>query len=363
MPADTGGIARIDVQVIEHELTMPFAIAGGGMDAAYAVITSVELSDGTVGIGESAPFPAVSGETVESTLAALREVIAIVGGLDPRARRAALGGKPVAARLAEAPAARCGLEQAVLDADLRAAGRSVCDWLPPAVTTIETDITLPVGPVEQAMAFVDDVVRRGFRTLKVKVGGRSIEDDVAVLRDVHTTFPALSLLLDGNAAYDLDAARRLLALLAAADVPIAVLEQPLAREALADSAALQQQTDAPVCLDESLRSPADLDAILRFPCLRSINIKTMKLGLAPAVEILRRAGDEGVTCMIGAMVESNLSLTISAALAMHRPDVVRHVDLDTALFMRPGPVVGGIVYDGPVISVPGGLVGHGCSLR
>ena len=54
---------------------------------------------------------------------------------------------------------------------------------------------------------------------------------------------------------------------------------------------------------------------------------------------------------------------ISAALAMHRPDVVRHVDLDTPLFMRPGPIAGGIVYDGPTISMPPGIVGHGCSLR
>ena len=67
--------------------------------------------------------------------------------------------------------------------------------------------------------------------------------------------------------------------------------------------------------------------------------------------------------MIGGMVESRLSMTISAALAMHRPDVVRYVDLDTPLFMRPGPIVGGIVYDGPTISMPAGLLGHGCTLR
>ncbi len=62
-------VAAIDTVLIEHELTMPFAIAGGGMDSARAVITRVELMDGTVGLGESAPFPAVSGETVATTSA------------------------------------------------------------------------------------------------------------------------------------------------------------------------------------------------------------------------------------------------------------------------------------------------------
>ena len=75
---------------------MPFAIAGGGMDTARAVIVRVELDDGTIGLGESAPFPAVSGETVESTLAALRRHGDGGPGRAGRARRrpAAVSSRP-----------------------------------------------------------------------------------------------------------------------------------------------------------------------------------------------------------------------------------------------------------------------------
>jgi L-Ala-D/L-Glu epimerase len=337
-------VAGLEFVLVEHALTVPFTIAGGGMDTARAVITRVELMDGTIGLGESAPFPTVSGETAESTLAALQRIE-----------------RDGVAALAGAPAARCGYEQALLDARLRAQGRSVLDWMAPAVDTIETDITLPIGPLDRAIAFVDDAVGRGFRTLKVKVGGHALADDVATLRAVHRTFPDLELLLDGNCAYDLATARELLDLLV--DVPIALLEQPLPREALDDSVTLQAATDVIVCLDESLRDVSDLEAILARPALRSINVKTMKLGLEPAVQILARAAEAGLSCMVGGMVETRLSMTISAALAMHRPDVVHHVDLDTPLFMRPGPIEGGIVYDGPTISMPPDLVGHGCSLR
>ena len=356
MTTEPLAVTAIDFQVIEHELTLPFAIATGGMETARAVITRVELADGTVGLGESAPFPAVSGETVESTLDALRRVAPAVvehGELTDA----------MAGALADAPAARCGIEQALLDARLRAAGQSLADWLPPAVTAIETDITLPVAPLTTALAFADDVVGRGFRTLKVKVGRHAPADDLTLLRELHASHPGLELLLDANAAYDPTTARELLRGLDAADVPIALLEQPLPREAIADAAALQRETDVPICLDESLRSLADLDVIRAFPELRSINVKTMKLGLAPAVEILRRAADSGLTCMVGAMVESNLSITVSAALAMHHADVVRHVDLDTALFMRPGPITGGVTYRGPLIELAPDLPGHGCRLR
>jgi L-alanine-DL-glutamate epimerase-like enolase superfamily enzyme len=354
MTGDTPAVASIGFDVIEHELTMPFAIASGGMETARAVLTRVELADGAVGLGESAPFPAVSGETVESTLAALQGAITVAQHV---------GSTSGLAALADAPAARCGVEQAMLDARLRSEGRTLADWLPPAVTTIETDITLPVAPRDVGLAFVDGAVGRGFGTLKVKVGGRPVADDVALLREIHATFPTLELLLDANAAYDLDAARELLTRLGRAGVPIALFEQPLARDAMDDMAILQAETDVPICIDESLRTMRDLDEILQRSALRSINIKTMKLGLAPAVEILRRAADAGLTCMVGAMVESNLSITVSAAIAMHRPDVVHHVDLDTALFMRPGPVEGGVVYDGPRLSMPSGMLGHGCRRR
>src|SRR5215203_4200264 len=233
--------------------------------------------------------------------------------------------------------------------------------MPPAVSSIDTDITLPVGPVDAAMAFVDDVVSRGFHTLKIKIGGRNLAADVAIVRAVHTDFPRLELLLDGNCAYDLDTARELLRLLA--PVPVVLLEQPLPRDALDDAAVLQAGTDVVICLDESLCGLDDLEAILQRPTLRSINVKTMKLGLRSALVVLDRAADAGLACMIGGMVESRLSMTISAALAMHRPDTVRHVDLDTPLFMRPGPIEGGILYDGPTIVVPAGMVGHGCWLR
>ena len=336
-------VASIELVTIEHELTVPFAIAGGGMDTAHAVIVRVELADGTIGLGEAAPFPAVSGETVDSTIAALER-----HGPHPDL-------------VTDAPAARCGLEQALLDARLRSAEQSVLDWMPPAVTSLETDITLPVGPVEGALAFVSDAVGRGFRTLKVKVGGRDLAADVALLRTLHTTFPVLELLLDGNGAYDLETSRELLRRLT--PVPIALFEQPLPREALHDAATLQEETDVVVCLDESVRDVADLEAILQLPALRAINIKTMKLGLHPALAVLDRAADAGLTCMIGGMVESRLSMTISAAVAMHRPDVVRYVDLDTPLFMHPGPIAGGIVYAGPTITMPADLVGHGCTLR
>ncbi|MES2178782.1 MAG: enolase C-terminal domain-like protein [Gemmatimonadota bacterium] len=356
------GLSAVAFEIIEHDLIMPFAIAGGGMATALAVITTATLSDGTVGIGESAPFPAVSGETVDSTIEILREFERTTATLTPAERLNYVESTRVLGAFPHAPAAQCGLELAVLDARLRSQGMSVLDWMPPQCRTITSDITLPVGPVDQALGFVADVVSKGFTTLKVKIGGRALREDVDLLVSIHGAFPSLEIVLDANCAYDLATARELLASLASAGIAIPLLEQPLSRESLRDLATLQESTDVLICLDESLKSVEDLDAICQFPSLRSVNFKTMKMGLGPTVVAIERAADRGMVCMIGGMVETRLSMTVSAALAMRYPETIRYVDLDTPFFMRPGPIAGGMVYEGPTISIPDGLLGHGCAL-
>jgi L-alanine-DL-glutamate epimerase-like enolase superfamily enzyme len=336
---DGPAVAAIRTQVVEHDLVLPFNIAAGGVDVARAVIVEVELADGTIGLGECAPFTAVTGETIGSTLAAL-----------------------AAQDVAGAPAARCGLEVAVLDARLRSAGLGLADWLTPAVDTLTTDITLPITDDDRAMAFVADVVHDGFTTLKVKTGARPVDDDVALMRAIRDAHPGLTFTVDANAAYTEPEASHLLDGLERVGIALSVFEQPMARGELAAMARLQQRTEALVCLDESVSSVADLKAMGGHPDLRSFNVKITKSGLEVALELLRRGRELGAECMIGGMVESKLAMTVSAAMAMHFADIVRHVDLDTPLFMRPGPIRGGAVYGGPVITVPAGAKGHGCSL-
>lgn len=360
--SDRPGLAALDFEVVEHELFMPFAISTGDLEVARAVIVRLELDDGTVGLGEGAPFPAVSGETVESTLAVLEGVRSILGALDPNDATTAVEDDRLHAAFADAPAARCGLEVALLDAQLRSAGRSIADWKPPRADHVVTDMTLPICAPDEALPLVADIVDRGFTTLKVKVGGQSVEADVDLLHTIAGAHPDLRLLLDANCAYDLDTSRRLLALLDERDVTIDLLEQPMPRDALAEMAELQADTRVPIGLDESIRGVDDLDRILRHPPLRSVNVKTTKMGLFPAVAVLDRARAGGLDCMIGCMIETMLNATVSAALAAHYADVVRHVDLDAPLFMGPGRVAGGITYDGERITLPTGTIGHGCTL-
>ena len=64
-------IAALDVSDLTIALNEPFGIATGAQARADNVLVTLTLDDGTQGIGEAAPFPAVgNGETRELARAA-----------------------------------------------------------------------------------------------------------------------------------------------------------------------------------------------------------------------------------------------------------------------------------------------------
>ena len=65
-------IRRLAAEPLDLPLRVPFGIAGGAQDVARNVLVRLELADGTLGLGEAAPFPAYNGETQAQALAALR---------------------------------------------------------------------------------------------------------------------------------------------------------------------------------------------------------------------------------------------------------------------------------------------------
>ena len=132
----------VDVQATPLDLALiePFTIATGSQAVARNVLVVVRLAGGARGYGEAAPFPAVTGETQESTLAALHALKSAIDGADARTWRAlAAQMRPLQPAAA---AARCALETAILDALLRHAGIPMWSFFGGCATEIETDMTI-----------------------------------------------------------------------------------------------------------------------------------------------------------------------------------------------------------------------------
>jgi L-Ala-D/L-Glu epimerase len=255
----------------------------------------------------------------------------------------------MAEHAAEAPAARCGIETAIVDALCRAMRVPLWGFLGSAdVREHETDITIPIADVEKTVALARGWHARGFRLLKMKVGklGSDVEEDIQRVDAVYRAFPDVRFIVDANQGYTRETCARFVREITRRGGTIVLLEQPVPREDLEGLAALRRDTGIPVAADESVRTLADAREVRRRDAADLINIKITKSGLCEALEIAAYARAAGFRLMIGGMVETRVAMACSFGIVLGTGgyDVL---DLDTPLLLAADPIAGGYRYDGP----------------
>jgi len=308
-----------------------------------------------VGYGECAPLPEAGTETAQTARHWLSERLTTLPGGTPQQALTAL---PAAT---DCPAARCGLETALLDLLARARGLSLHRLLAEAVTLTAAATRAaqgdkrprgsglpprlpPVDPAPQvavenhsykhgdAMPLAVSVnanlgtldagvaaraaaaIREGYGILKLKVGLAAPTTEATALRHLCESLPAgIRLRLDANSAWSFAEAHGLLR--AMADAPIEGVEEPLGPADRPLLGRLQQQLPFPLAWDESL--PALLAAAPDLAAqARRWVLKPMVLGgLLPALGIGRQAAGLGIETLVTSTLESACGLWACAQLA------------------------------------------------
>ena len=360
-------ILSVTTESLEVPLVDPFVIATARVDVTPSVLVRVEVEGprGPVaGIGEAACLQPVTHEGPADVHAALRHLAPALVGRSLAAPTVEGFAALVGGALDGAPVARAGLQVALLDAVARAAGQHLVTLLDPSVPLprrLVSDVTLPILPVERMVTLAEGWRARGFRTFKVKVG-HDLEKDRAALLAVAQRVPDVRFRLDANAGFTPAEAIALLRACLDAGLRVECFEQPCAREDVDGLEAVQASAPGvPVVADESLRGPADLEAILaRRGRIGGVNLKIVKLGgILESLAIGRRARAAGLHVMVGGMVETRLGMSTGACLAACFDETF--TDLDTAWLLARDPFTGGYAAQGEVYEVGGGT-GHGVSL-
>jgi L-alanine-DL-glutamate epimerase-like enolase superfamily enzyme len=349
-------IARLEAEALDVPLLRPFGIAGGAQEVLRNVVVTVTLSDGTLGYGEGAPFPAFNGETQAGTLAAIERARGAAEGRDARSWRAIA--RDVGEAIGPAGAARCAIETAILDALARRAGLSLHTFFGGAEPSLVTDVTIPTGTRAEAEGEARAWTALGFSRLKVKIGGASADDDLGRVLAIHAAAPRASLLLDGNGGLTATSAIALARALDAHGVRPILFEQPVPRDDWRGLAEVARSSGLPVAADESAASAADVLRIAEARAAQVINVKPMKAGLVEAMAIAAVAKAAGLGLMIGGMVEAKMAMSASACFAAGLGGFA-FVDLDTPLFLAEDPFDGGYTQEGERLDLSGIALGHG----
>lgn len=310
-------VVRAEVTTLRVALRRPLATSHGSITDREGFLLRLTAEDGTSGVGEAAPAYWIGEGSLATTADDLRRVVArVYPKADAAALRAWLDGEeggPLSA------AAACALDVALLDLEARRRA------LPAAVVLGGTVAALPVAALvggrdaTELRAAVDEARTRGFTTLKLKVGGGPLADDVARLRLVRTAAgAAIALRLDANGAWTPDEAVRALAAFAPFDV--AFVEEPIRAADPWTLAALARSAVVGVAVDESIAGLADLERLFAAEARVSVVLKAARVG-GPTrlVALARRAHAAGLAVIVTDAIESVVGTGVAAHAAAAVP--------------------------------------------
>jgi L-alanine-DL-glutamate epimerase-like enolase superfamily enzyme len=343
-------IQTIDIKPVSFKLKNPFITAGGRKTETHNVQVTLTLSDGTRGVAEASSSIAMPNESQEKMLRGLRSLIPELHGKPIENYRELVA---TAWRLqALHPSAAAAMECAVLDAYTRTLNQSLADFLGGKSIAVETDLTLSLAPPKELNTLARAAAKKGFRRLKVKLGGVSSEEDLERLQAVHKGAPKAALVADGNQGFNLSQAIDLAHRLKRAQIQLVFLEQPFPKHDLRAARVFRQRARLAVFADEAILSAADAVRLFEAEAADGINIKVAKSGLLGAIDIIHISRRFKKRLAIGCMEESKLGLAASVHLACGT-GAFEWVDLDSIFLLEPVSQRGGFLLHGPKFSVKG----------
>lgn len=304
-------ISTIELREIRLPLVHFFETSFGRTTARRIIIVRAIDEDGAEGWGECTcgEGPFYSDEWTETAWPTLKEFLApmVVG----RKAEGAAGAHNLMKSVRGHRMAKAAIETACWDLEAKRAGVPLWRHLGGVHSEIPCGVSIGIqDSPAQLIEKIENEVNAGYQRIKIKIKPGW---DLEIVRGVRERFPEILLMGDANSAYTL------------ADVPLfraldefnlIMLEQPLAYDDMFDHAELQKQIKTPICLDESVKTPADATHAIGLGACQIINVKLGRVGghaLAKQIEQIARGQNIPVWC--GGMLESGIGRAHNIAMA------------------------------------------------
>jgi L-Ala-D/L-Glu epimerase len=296
-------LQEIVLRTVRLPLIRPYVLSYRTFTEFEPIIIEVRDGDGRIGWGEGHISPGSSSETRDGGWIFCREHAAAVIGKDPSEAKAI-----VARDLAASKVAATALVTAIEMLEGHPLLRVDRDSRLPLLTPFNSSAP---GDIERE---VEQRLKDGFRTFKIKVG-KSADDDARRVKLIQRAISGRATMrLDANRAYsEVDACRFAMALDPAG---IELFEQPCRAEDWEANARVASVSPVPVMLDEPICELAD---VKRASAIANVGFCKLKLKRFGGLDLLREALDAvhewGMEAVLGDGLSSELGCWMEACVA------------------------------------------------
>jgi len=348
-------IRSIETILADVPTIRPHRLSVATMHTQTLVLVRVLCEDGIEGWGEATTIGGLNygEESPESVKVNIDTHIApLLIGMESRNVAAAMA--TIRKTIQGNRFAKCAIETALLDAQARRLniplsellGGRLRDALPVAWTLASGDTQKDIAEAETMLE------ARRHRIFKLKIGLRSVADDVAhVLAIKRALGEAASVRVDVNQAWsERDAVNGIAALEAGG---IDLIEQPIRAEHKAGLARLATRFAVPIMADEALNGPRDAFELAATAAADVFAVKIAQSGgLTEAQQVGAIAGLAGIGLYGGTMLEGAVGTAASAQLFSTFANLEFGTELFGPLLLTEELLVEPLVYRDFMLQVP-----------
>jgi len=350
-------IKHVEAIAVSLPMKKPVFMAGVEIRTADNVLVRIEAGNGVVGWGEAASAPSMTGETVESMMAAIGYLAPAVEGREAEDIAGTIA--VMRQRMYANNAAKAAIEIALHDLLGHASGRPAY-----AILGTRQRSRMPLlgvigtGALSSDLREAERKKAQGYAAYKIKVGIDRPLIDAERTRGVCALIGRGALISsDANQGWSTDEAVQYVR--AVADAGLTFFEQPVHADDIAGLTAVADAAEKAgqiaIGADESIHSLADVRTMHERRAARGVSLKTIKLGgmrgvmaagrlcqeLGLNVNVAAKTGESSIACaaamhVAAALPELAWGLTLSidglAEDVTARPIVVEggHVEISDA---------------------------------
>jgi O-succinylbenzoate synthase len=304
-------LARFDLYRYGLPFSRPFTLGGITHFQREGLLLKLFGDDGSEGWGETAPLPGFSVERQGEAASQLRWLASSMIGRKVREDWVDPYGEFGDELDRLAPSVRFGFELAVWNLYAASSGRTLPEVVTPFPRAVVPVNGLLAGAPPEVLVEARRMRDAGYRSIKLKVGTRTVAEDVDLVRALGEELgESISLRLDANRAWDYQEAAEFLR--GTAGVRFESVEEPLADPARLPG--LVREFGVPVALDESLVG-IEPEKVEKTFAVAFVLKPTLLGGISRTLRVAERALRLGVTPVISSAYESGVGTAALVALA------------------------------------------------